>query len=71
MTVNRSAPAPPFLHDRPVRVLRRGARALTAATPRTRRTQRRTTLAHAPTPPPTVWTLDRSELTTALEHSRW
>ena len=70
MTITRPAPATAPLHQ-PITALRRWANALTFATPRARRTRRRTTLAHAPAPPPSVWTLDRTELTTALQHSHW
>lgn len=71
MTMTRSATTPPLLHDGPVRALRRWANALTSATPRARRARHRTSLAHPPAPPPTVWELGRSELTAALQHSRW
>ncbi len=70
MTITRPVPATALLHQ-PLLALRRWTNALTTATPRPRRTRRRTTLAHPTAPPPSVWTLEPTELTTALEHSRW
>lgn len=70
MAITRPAPTT-LRYDGPVRALRRWTSALAVATPRTRLTRRRTTLAHPPAPPLPVWRLDRTELTTAVEHSRW
>lgn len=70
MTISRPAPATAILHP-PLKALRRWATALATPTPRTRRARRRTTLAQPPAPTPSVWELDRAELTSALEHGRW
>jgi hypothetical protein len=75
VAISRPAPTAAFLHPS-TRALRRSANAGAATAPRTRRTPSRPTsrssLGPPPAvPPPAVWQLDRHELTTALEHSRW
>ena len=70
MTITRPVPATAPL-PQPFTALRRWANALTFATPRARRTRRRTALVHSPAPPPSVWELDRTELTSALQDSGW
>ena len=69
MTITRPAPATVLPHQ-PLKTLYRWAKTLTWG-PRARRPRPRTALGHPSAPPPTVWTLDRTELTSALEHSRW
>lgn len=70
MTITRPTPAPAVL-PQPLNTLRRWATTLATTTPRTKRARPRSTLAHPPAPTPSIWELDRAELTSALEHGRW
>jgi hypothetical protein len=77
MTITRPAPASTFHQS--LQTLRRWAETSVVVLRRTRRTRRPTRPSLAPplsarpltAPPLTLWELDRPELTTALEHSRW
>lgn len=75
MAITRPVPAPALFHQ-PLKAMRRWFNTAATTTRRKRHTPSRPTLRSSLGPPaaispPAVWQLDRSELTSALEHSRW
>lgn len=70
MTIARAVTAT-FPHPRPFQALRLRAGATLAPARPTRHTRRRPTLTPSLAPPLIVWQVDRHELSSALEHSRW
>lgn len=71
MTITRPATATTFPYPHPLKTLRRWADATLAPTRQIRPTSHRPTPTRAFAPPLTVWQIDRHELSSALEHSRW
>ena len=75
MAITRPVPATNLLHQ-PLKALHRWCNPAPTTTRRIRRTPSCPTLTSSLCPPaavplPAIWQLDRSELTSDLQHSRW